>query len=537
MELVRALSGTDHPIRAELHQHSRGGSKWSYSYVKELLLSAPRAPTTIPASPTETTASTELTVISASPQAPLTSTAAPKNPDAIGTAATIASEEAEYASTTINAPTGIIDTYSSIPAISTEAETVPTFPSPLRDFETRDVSGQSTAAGHPVNEAASVFKLQKDLYVSPNMKTDSKSQEIWAQHIKERLNAELWHALRTERCLQEFLMIGSRPDCLRASVVITCCGEPAAKKVRKVVKRLKWLRDLDVPCAVVVDKIHLYSQGRQLQTGELTARIEAEVPPHPKTLCGVHIRPCSWQNNRRPLCTLGGLILLGGVPFGLTAGHAFIPGFEISEFQSPNKDDICSSLDAPYDDRESSQSPFVSFDDDGDSDTFHDSAHSLPEPTQLSDPATPVLESVDQTAGSNQTSDLQDMVFRRIGDAMPWTRRPGLALQARTDWTLIRVDDPSCFLLNQMKLQGQDASTVVEDFVLEDFENEGPVIVLLARDRTRKGWLLPSPALLKVGNLVMDTRLIVLEENLGELPCGASKENIWANGVPSHRLW
>jgi hypothetical protein len=40
-----------------------------------------------------------------------------------------------------------------------------------------------------------------------------------------------------------------------------------------------------------------------------------------------------------------------------------------------------------------------------------------------------------------------------------------------------------------------------------------------------------------VGNLVMDTRLIVLEENLGELSCGASKENIWANGVPPHRLW
>ena len=284
MELVRPRSTAHHPSRTDLYQPNHGGSKWSFSYVKELLLSAPRAPTTISPPNTGTTASTELTAateltasteltaaielaaateltaIFSSSQIPSTTSVTPASSEAvsIATADALALENGlkrtEGPGTEI--PTESQVRVAALPHGNAAGSASPT-----------DAAVPTDSAGRRVYEAATVLKLSKSLYISPNMKADSKSQEVWTRQIKDRLNAELWHALRTERCLQEFVMIGPRPDCLRASVLITCCGESAAKRVRKVVKGLKWLRDFDVPCAVVVDKIHLYSKNWQDQTG------------------------------------------------------------------------------------------------------------------------------------------------------------------------------------------------------------------------------------------------------------------------------
>src|ERR1700722_13322675 len=60
MEVVRSFSTNSSTSRTEVHGHNRGVSKWSFSYVRELLLSAPRAPQTILQSNIEATLTTEV---------------------------------------------------------------------------------------------------------------------------------------------------------------------------------------------------------------------------------------------------------------------------------------------------------------------------------------------------------------------------------------------------------------------------------------------------------------------------------------------
>jgi hypothetical protein len=510
MELVRSVSGADAPSQPRLYQRNHEGSKWSYSYIKELLLSAPRAPTTISSSTADMTEPAELTDISTSPQNPSVPTAAPTHSEDVAT-------DSAIASTRPDAPTHAGGAAAEGSAAS-QGERV----APLSGNTDRSADATNVTVARDFEADAmtsQIIKLQKNLYISPSMKTDSKSQELWTRHIKDRLNAELWHALRTERCVQEFMMIGSRPDCLKASVVITCCGESATKRVRKVVKRLKWLRDFDVPCAVVVEMVDLYSH-HQRTTGH-TPGIEAQLPPDPTTLCGVHIR--NYFCGPGPVCTLGGLILVEGYPFGLTVEHAFQADLENSDPQNANEDQLSSGADDICDDDEPAESPFVSFGNESDSPTSQNSLQSLLECPQLPNFGVTGPGHDGQAAHPDETG-LKDMVYSRIGNALPSIGRNALVVHPSSDWALIEIDDPSYFFLNEIKLPGRDASIIIEDVVSDDFQTEGQVHLILARGGVRAGWLMSSPALLKAGNSVMDTRLIIMDRKLGEPPSGVSED-------------
>jgi hypothetical protein len=283
-------------------------------------------------------------------------------------------------------------------------------------------------------------------------------------------------------------------------------------------KRLKWLRDIDIPCAVVVDQIHLCSQIEQHQTGRRSSEIEAHLPAHPTTLCGVHIRNCSDQSNSRPVCTLGGIILVEGIPFGLTVEHAFQPDVEDLNLHNDKEDRFTSST-LLCDDDESWESPFITFDDDSDNITSQVSVSSLPPYPVRSGAGATSPDREGQTASPespNHRLDFEGVVYRRIGKALPSITRDGSAIHRSSDWSLVQLDDPSYFLLNQIKSPGQHVPAIVENVIPEDFQNEGYVDILVAGDGARSGWLMSSPALLKVGNTVMETRLIILESRLGE---------------------
>jgi ankyrin repeat protein len=310
-------------------------------------------------------------------------------------------------------------------------------------------------------------------------------------------------------------MAGSRPDSLRASVVITCCGEAAAKRVRKVVKTMKWLRDLDVPCAVVVDTIYLFYSQQLQQDGHLTPIIEAQLPPNPTTLCGRRIRKKSLPDSQGAFCTLGGLILVEGFAFGITVEHAFHGGFEDSGLRIADEDALESGADSSYGDDEISRSPFVSFDRESNVDTSENSFQSQHEPARL-----PYVDATDQrrdnpTPHSSEEYD-EGMVYRRIGKALPSIGRDGLTTQCSYDWTLIDIDDPSCFFPNKIKLPGQTEPKVIEDVVPEGLQAEGHVDVVLVGGGVSSGRLTSSPTLFKVGDLVMDTRLIIMDDKLGK---------------------
>jgi hypothetical protein len=509
-------------LSTEWHDQSRVVSKWSYRSVKGLLLNTPRASTKNFPTHIEPPLSASFTAILAKPQGPFVCEATPTSCRDVATANTTP--------LTLEEPPKHVDgDRTDIPTASLENEAVPLLENTT---ESANATGVAIPAGHLVNEAEPVLRLSKNLYISPNMRTDYSAQELWTEHIKDRLNAELWHALRKERCLQEFVMAGSRPDALRASVVITCCGEAAAKRVRKVVKNLKWLRDFDVPCAVVVDAIHLYSQGLQ-QDRDLTPIIEAQLPPNPTTLCGGRIRKRPPPDSRGPFCTLGGLILVEGFAFGMTVEHAFHGEFEGSGLRIADEDVLESGADSSDD--EISGSPFVSFDCESNDDTSENSFQTQHEPAQLPYVGTTDQGHDDPTVYSSEEY-REGMVYRRIGKALPSIRRDGLRIQYSGDWTLINIDDPSCFFPNKIKTPDQTEPKVIEDMVPEGNQVEGHVDVVLVGGGVSSGWLTSSPTLFKVGDLVMDTRLIIMDDKLGKHPCSLLESDFRANGMSLYSL-
>jgi hypothetical protein len=526
MELARAFQATG-SLSTEWHDQSRGVSKWSYRSVKELLLNTPRAPTKNFPTHTEPPLSTSLTAILANPQGPFVCEAVPTSCRDVATANTTPP--------ILEGPLKHADgDRTDIPTASLENEAVPLQENATESANATGVAIPSNSASHLINEAEPVLRLSKNLYISPDKRTDCSAQELWTEHIKDRLNAELWHALRKERCLQEFVMAGSRPDSLRASVVITCCGEAAAKRVRKVVKNLKWLRDFDVPCAVVVDAIHLYSQLLQ-QDRHLTPIIEAQLPPNPTTLCGGRIRKRSPPDSQGPFCTLGGLILVEGFAFGITVEHAFHGEFEDSRLQIIDEDVLEPSADSSYGDDEISGSPFVSFGGESNDDTSENSFQSQYEPAQLLYVDNTDQGHDDSTAHSSEEY-REGMVYQRIGKALPSIRRDGLINQYSGDWALIDIDDPSCFFPNKIKLPGQTEPNIIEDMVPEDHQAEGHVEVVLVGGGVSSGWLTSSPTLFKVGDLVMDTRLIIMGDKLGENACGLPEFDYCANAMSLYSL-
>jgi hypothetical protein len=514
-------------VSTEWHDQSRGGSRWSCRSVKEVLLNRPRASTNIFRTHTEPPVSAGLTATLANPQGSFACEATPTSCRDDATANTTLP--------TLEEPLKCADSdRTDVPTASLESEAVPLQENTTESANATGVAIPSDSAGHLVNKAEPVLRLSKNLYISPNKRTDCLAQKLWTEHIKDRLNAELWHALRKERCLQEFVMAGSRPDSLRASVVITCCGEAAAKRVRKVVKNLKWLRDFDVPCAVVVDAIHLYSQELQ-QDRYHTPIIEAQLPPNPTTLCGERIRKRSPPDGQGPFCTLGGLILVEGFAFGITVEHAFHGEFEDSGLRIADDDVLEPGPGSPYGGDEASGSPFVSFDCESNDDASEDSLWSQNEPARL-----PYVGATDQghddpTAHSGEEY-REGIVYRRIGKALPSIGRDGLIIQYSGDWALIDIDDPSCFFLNKIKLPGQTEPKVIEDVVPEGHQAEGHVDVVLVGGGVSSGWLTSSPTLFKVGDLVMDTRLIIMDDKLGKHACSLPECDFRANGMSLYSL-
>jgi hypothetical protein len=510
----------------EWHDRSRGVSKWSCRSVKELFAEPTSSFNEKFPTHTEPPLSASHTAILANPQGPFVREATPTSRRDAATASTTP--------TTLEEPPKHADgDRTDIPTASLENKAVPLQENATESANAAGVAIPPDSAGHLVNEAEPALRLSKNLFISPNMRIDCSAQELWTERIKDRLNAELWHALRKERCLQEFVMAGSRSDSLRASVVITCCGKAAAKRVRKVVKNLKWLRDFDVPCAVVVSTIHLYSQQLQ-QDRHLTPTIEAQLPPNTTTLCGGRIRKRSPPDSQGQFCTLGGIILVEGFAFGITAEHAFHGEFEDSGLRIADGDALESDADSSYGDDEISGSPFVSFDCESNDDTSENSFQPQHEPAQLPYVGTTDQGYDDPTAHTSEEY-REGMVYQRIGKALPSIRRDGLIIQYSGDWALIDIDDPSCFFPNKIKLPGQAEPKMIEDMVLEGHQAEGHVDVVLVGG-VSSGRLISSPTLFKVGDLVMDTRLIIMDDKLSKHACSLPECDFCANGTSLYSL-
>ena len=183
---------------------------------------------------------------------------------------------------------------------------------------TTEPSPDRTTAPISTLPTPQVFLVQK-FYVSPGMLIDEKIQDIWTRQIKSRLSAILWRKIPSGTCVQEFMMLGKRPNALKPTVVITCGDLITKKRVEKTFKDQAWLQELlkanhmdfIALTAKTLLSAGLVSHDEGIETFEGSYAVQlprAEI----RTSCGLELLINSADSHQRQRCTLGGLLRVKG---------------------------------------------------------------------------------------------------------------------------------------------------------------------------------------------------------------------------------
>ena len=162
------------------------------------------------------------------------------------------------------------------------------------------------------------------------MPIDEKIQTVWNQQISDRFSGILRCGIPTGLCLQEFMMVGERPDALRPTVIISCGDIEIKKSVVKIFKQQLWLLELlkanNIAFIALVAKTDL-SAGPAFDDKSMLASSDSYAVQVEEseltTSCGLKLLISGADNRVQQNCTLGGLLMVDGKILGLTAGHPF----------------------------------------------------------------------------------------------------------------------------------------------------------------------------------------------------------------------
>jgi len=175
------------------------------------------------------------------------------------------------------------------------------------------------------------FHVVGELYALPTMQIAAHDGETWRHSINPRLESEILHVLRKERCQLELLMCGTREGILRPTILLTCGydkislgpreSERRRRKIQKQVNKFQSLKGCPFPCHVIIDNIRLlaFVPGDQ---GDADWDLSCYQGSPDGQFCGAIIQ-VGKGSDRVNYCTLGGLITLESRTYGLTVFHPF----------------------------------------------------------------------------------------------------------------------------------------------------------------------------------------------------------------------
>ncbi|KAI4116589.1 MAG: hypothetical protein LQ338_007683 [Usnochroma carphineum] len=358
------------------------------------------------------------------------------------------------------------------------------------------------------------------------MPMDEKIQTLWTGQIKSRLRAVLLRSIPRGTCVQEFMMVGKRPESLRPTLVITC-GDTATKKlVEKTFRSQNWLQELlkanHIMFVAMVAEVCLSAgpDADNASTVKLSGSYAVQVPPSGvMTACGLDLLIHGADDCTPRHCTLGGLIVVNGETLGLTAGHPFS---KIRRERIPWEHlDVDRTVGDSGDEEDSTASsePFVfnGDDDDDNNDANGDSSAStssldetdvLPPPTdgkphrrsEASRPSSPSINWYSSQAAILPASN-------------PARITPADDLLTDHDWALLEALPP-IVTSRPNKVAHID---LPRDFLVEGIVSGpacGEVTITTGGIGPQSGYLHSSPATMKVDKFVLEVHLITLERIL-----------------------
>jgi hypothetical protein len=386
---------------------------------------------------------------------------------------------------------------------------------------TEPASEISTAATS-VLSFPQVFVIQK-FHVAPGMPIDEKIAFVWASQIRHRLSAVLLHKIPKGTCLQEFMMVGKKANALKPTIVINCGDAEIKKKVEKAFKSQGWLQDLvkanGIMLVALVAPTPL-SAGPALSptnTASLSECCSIQMHDSAATSCGLPLLVNASSTHPQRYCTLGGLLIVNGKIFGLTARHPFEAHVEHRSAQHELHDFQGVRLPEDEESSEASSEPFVfnDYDDDISGDLSSASTVSLHSLADLSSTSIG-----DPTHGQHDISEA-------FSSSVEWSQSfnvvvPLSTLQAASsfeeplgdcDWALLRMlPQPVITLPNKITRIDSSHDIIIERTV--SGSAHGEVTIMVAGIGEQLGYLHSSPATMKVDKSVLDVQLITLERIL-----------------------
>jgi hypothetical protein len=373
---------------------------------------------------------------------------------------------------------------------------------------------ETSIAATSVESLPLVFVVQR-FHVSPSMPIDDKIKTIWTQQIKSRLTAVLLHSIPIGTCVQEFMMVGKKPNALKPTLVITCGDAETKKRVEKSFKSQAWLQDLlkanDIRFIALVAKTTL-SAGPALDPPDTTRLSECcavLLGDSRGTSCG-HLLLVNGSNTQpQRHCTLGGLLVVKGKIHGLTAGHAFEALVEHTSAQREYDDAQDINLPEDEESSEASSDPFIFNDDDDDDDLSSISTESSQSHASIC--STPIsslthgqyVHTIDLTPSVTWPPLLNAIIPQSSShNAQSFGEPPG-----EYDWALLDILPRS---IRMMPNKVSSTDILVERTVSGSFD--GQVAIIGAE--IQAGYLHPSPVTMTVDKSVLHVRLITLDRIL-----------------------
>jgi len=367
-----------------------------------------------------------------------------------------------------------------------------------------------------------VFIVQK-FYVSPSMPIDEKIKLVWTQRIRSRLSALLLRNIPTGTCVQEFMMVGKKANALKPTLVITCGDTETKKRVEKSFKSQGWLPSLlkenGITFVALVAKTTL-SAGPVLNPPD-TARLSECYSVQLRhgsaaTSCGLPLLVNPSETHPQRHCTLGGLLMVNGEIFGLTAGHPFTPHFEHESAQCEH--DIAQGV-RPLEDEESSEAssePFVFNDDD-------DDREDLSSASALSFHSCSDLSSTSIDDPTNGQRDISNTFSPSVKWSQPYSAVIPLSIPPNalsfkeplgdSDWALLEMLPHSVITLPNKIAHIDSRHDILVEKTVTGLAH-GEVTIMAAFIGAQLGYLHSSPVTMKVNKSILNVQLITLEHIL-----------------------
>lgn len=385
----------------------------------------------------------------------------------------------------------------------------------------KTVSSAATSVLSSPSAISDVQELEKGLFADPKMMKKPEDRLAWKK-IQPKLKHTIDNIIKVKKNLDptyscEFMMGGPSPTQLKPMIILTCCHKEYQTQLKEILEKQKWMASYKYQWHVLVDSFVDLSLG-DLDKEHGTSRllVEAFVPSDKPSWCGLKARAQSRAHQEPARFTIGGILLIDGVAFGLTVKH----GIErLIHINAASSDDSNGDDDDDQSATEKSSSPFI---------TTHEGGLVQVQDYSEAEKRALVLGPT-TTAPRVYTSITDNNSPEKTQNGSEWhifgqSNAPDISgstiICGRLDWSLVKFELQLGCNLSHSSLANTLVTPINDIFETKCFLNTsdmtgGEVWINAGSTGPVKGWLVDCPALLHRHGKSFEVFQVIPDQPLG----------------------